>query len=230
MIDSPTRAAPDDRTPLALAAGLVAALLGAAGWAAVVLIADLEVGWVAWAIGGLVGLAMGQATRQRSRSLALTAAALALVGLVAGKALVVAGSAGAVADELMDTPEYLQGAMAWQLYEAGELEPGTLEAIRSTEAAGDTISDELWADMVAQAAVRMDGMDEDERRALADEVAGNFVQQLGVVDGVISQLSAFDLLWMFLALGTAFRMMDATEEEPAPVLAGADPEEAEPVA
>ena len=44
----------DDRTPLALAAGLVAALVGGLVWAGIVLFTNYEIGWVAWGIGGLV--------------------------------------------------------------------------------------------------------------------------------------------------------------------------------
>src|SRR5688500_7513909 len=48
--------ADDGRTPLALIAGLVAALMGGGIWAALVFITNLEIGWVAWGVGGLVGI------------------------------------------------------------------------------------------------------------------------------------------------------------------------------
>lgn len=218
-----TRARTDDRTPLALAAGLVAALAGGVAWAAIVLLTDYEIGWVAWGIGALVGWAMARVTVNRSRSLALTAAALALMGLVAGKGLVTVGSQGAIADELTANQEFLASAVAWQMYHAGELEPGTMAAIQATEQAGDTLSDALWADMTAQAANRVATLPEADRRALAEQAAAGFISQLGIVDGVRAQLSGFDLLWLFLALGTAFQMMDARKGEPEPVAGETDP-------
>ncbi len=217
----------DDRTPLALAAGVVAALAGGVAWAAMVLLTDYEIGFVAWGIGALVGWAMARVTVNRSRSLALAAAALALVGLIAGKGLVTAGSQGAIADELTADEQFLAGAVAWQMYDAGQLEPGTMEAIRATEEAGDTLSDALWADMTAQADTRVDALSDADRRALAEEAAAGFISQLGLVDGIRAQLSGFDLLWMLLALGTAFQMMDARKGVPEPVAVETDPETAE---
>lgn len=222
--------ASDDRNLLALAAGLVAALLGAGIWAGMVMVTDYEVGWVAWAIGGLVGLAMGRVTQLRSRQLAVAAAVFALVGLLAGKAFVVAGSAGAIADELRANTEYLQGPMAWQMFENEELDAVAMDGVRATHAAGDTLSDALWADMLAQSAIRLESMSEEARSAFAGEVASGYVQQLGLVDGVMAQLSGFDLLWLFLALGTAFRMMDAPAREPEAAPAMAETRENEPVA
>lgn len=222
--------ASDDRTLLALAAGLVAALLGAGIWAAIVMATDYEVGWVAWAVGGLVGAAMGRATQLRSRQLAVAAAVFALVGLLAGKAFVVAGSAGAIADQLVANTEYLQGPMAWQMFENEELDAVAMDGVRAAHAAGDTLSDALWADMLAQSAIRLESMTEEARSAFAGEVASGYVRQLGLVDGVMAQLSGFDLVWLFLALGTAFRMMDAPTREPEAEPAMAESRENEPVA
>ena len=212
MHDAPATSQTDDRTPLALAAGLVAALLGGLIWAAIVLVTDYEVGWVAWGIGALVGFAMAAVTRTRGRAIGLAAAALALVGLIAGKGFVVAGSAGSIADELMESPEYLAGAVAWEMYGAGELEPATIAAIDATDAAGDTLSDALWADMLAQGAARLNTMSDTDRRALAEEAAAGFIGQIGLVDGIMAQLSGFDLLWLLLAMGTAYKIMEAREE------------------
>lgn len=221
-----------DSSVLAVAAGLVAALVGGVAWAAIALLANLEIGWAAWGVGALVGFAMARTTRRRSRGLAVTAALLALLGLVAGKGFVVAGSAGSVTEEILASPEWMEGATAWRLYEARELAPATLEELDGLRATGDTVSDALWANMRAQAADRLATMPEAERRAIADEAARGMVRELGLVDGIRAQLSLFDLLWMILALGTAFRMMDtatpALAEEPE---LASDPEaEREPAA
>lgn len=224
MMETRSQAAGDDRTPLAIAAGLIAALLAGGAWAAIVLITNYEIGWAAWGIGALVGIAMARTTRNRSRGLAVAAATLALVGLVAGKAFVLTGSTGAVADQLMENPQYLQGAVAWQMYEAGELHPSTLDAIAATEAAGDTLSDAVWAEMLEQAGARLATLGEEERRALAELTAAGFVQRIGLIDGLVTQLTPFDLLWAFLALGTAFRFMDGRPEEEEREVVEAEPE------
>jgi hypothetical protein len=217
--DTRSIATHDDRTLLALAAGLVAALLGGLGWAAIVLFTQYEIGWVAWGIGALVGVAMGRATPARSGKLAVAAAVLALVGLLAGKAFVAGGSTGNIADELTENPEYMAGVVAWDMYDSGELDAETMAAIEATDDAGDTLSDALWSDMLAQANTRLESMTEADRRAIAEVAATGIVTQMSVVDGVRAQLSGFDLLWLFLAVGTAFQMMNgAREEDQDPVL------------
>ena len=203
----------DDRAPLALAAGLVTALLAGLAWAAIVLITDYELGIVAWGIGGVVGLAMAAVTRSRSRGLAVAAAGLALVGLIAGKAFVVYGSTGGIVDEIMATPEYLNAAVAWQMYEAGELEPETMQAVEATEAAGDTLSDAVWEQMLDQGSARIATLSREEQRQVAEEVASGIVGQMSIVDGIMAQLSGFDLLWLALAMGTAYKIMDAAPPE-----------------
>lgn len=210
----PSRA--DDGIPaLALAAGLVAALVGGAIWALIGIYGDLEVGWAAWGIGVLVGGAMAATTPIRSRQVAVAAAALALVGLLAGKAMTFAGSTGPIAEEMLADDEYLRGVMAWQLYGAGELDPALQAGIAETEARGDTLSDAHWAGMLAAAGPHLDALSDEEREAMAHDVAANMIRQMGLVAGVRAQLSGFDLLWLFLALATAFRIMDAPKLEPA---------------
>lgn len=127
---------------------------------------------------------------------------------------VVAGSTGAIAEQLLESPEYLHGAMAWQMFADGELDAIVMDGVSAAQEAGDTLSDALWADMLGQAGARLGSMDHDDRQAFARATASTFVEDLGLVNGVIAQLSGFDLLWLFLALGTAFRMMDAPTREP----------------
>lgn len=204
----------DGLPPLTLAAGLVAALIGGAVWAAIAIFGNLEVGWVAWGIGAAVGGAMALTTPARSRKLAVVAAMLALVGLAAGKAMTFAGSAGPIAEEIMEEDGYMQGMTAWQMYAEGALSPDLQTAVADTEARGDTLTDALWADMLEEAEGRLAAMSEEDRRALARETAGGMIRQMGIVEGMKAQLSGFDFLWIALALATAFRIMDAVKPEP----------------
>lgn len=220
-------AAADDSTGLAVAAGLVAAVVGGGLWAATVVFLNLEVGWVAWGIGLLVGGAMGLVTRSRSRRLAVVAAVLALVGLGAGKAIAFAGSTGAVAEEILADTDYMRGVTAWQLFEDGELAPETHAGIVAMETSGDTLSDALWLDMLKQAESRLAGSTDAEREARAERAAAGMIRSMGLVAGVRAQLTIFDALWMLLAVVTAFRMMDTPATAPVPVTVAAEPEEAD---
>jgi hypothetical protein len=203
----------DDRRGLAIAGGLVAAVLGGLIWAGVVLYWNLEVGWVAWGVGILVGAAMAGITLERSRSLGVWAAGIAVVGLLVGKFLITVGSTGALADDLFDDGQYLRGAVAWDMYMAEELSPGIQDELRETLAAGDTLSDELWERMLAEAEPKYASMSEGERRALARSEAGRLIGQLGWVEGILIQLGPWDLLWFGLAVVTAFQMVGGVRVE-----------------
>lgn len=206
--------ASDDRAPLALAAGLVVALIAGGLWALIVFITNLEIGYAAWGIGLVVGLAMSRVTRDRTQQLAYAAAALALLGLVAGKAFIFVGSTGRFATDLATDDEMLKNGVAWQLYEARELDAPTLDELDRTRAAGDTLSDAVWESMRAQASTRLAAMTPEERQEAATSMARAVTQQMGIAGGIKAQLSLFDLLWVFLAVGTAYRMLAPTGNVP----------------
>lgn len=71
-------------SPAALGLGALAALLGAAVWAGVMIKTGYEIGWVAWGIGGAVGAAVAKAGG-RGVPMAATAAVLALLSVAGGK-------------------------------------------------------------------------------------------------------------------------------------------------
>ena len=72
----------------AVAAGLVAAIVGGIAWGLIVKISDYEVGIVAWGIGFIVGTAIVLATRgAKGRPLQVIAVVSALLGILLGKYL-----------------------------------------------------------------------------------------------------------------------------------------------
>lgn len=73
---------------LAVGAGLVAAIVGGVVWGLIVKWTDYEVGFVAWGIGFLVGIAVLAATRgARGPVFQVVAVVCALVGILVGKYL-----------------------------------------------------------------------------------------------------------------------------------------------
>lgn len=197
----------DGRASLALALGLAASIAAGGLWAALVFVTNMEIGYAAWGVGVLVGVAMTRATQQRTQQLAIAAAAFALLGLGAGKAFIFAGSEGMIAEELSEDQEIMRGAVAWQLYAQRQLDPATLAEVDRVEAGEDTLSDAAWARMLEQAEVRLASMTDEERTRAADAAAQTVMHSMGVTGGIRAQLSAFDLLWVFLAVGTAYRML-----------------------
>ena len=82
----------EERSPAAallpaLGAGLVAAVVGGVGWGLIVKWTDYEVGFAAWGIGFLVGLAVVTAARTRGVVLQVVAVLCALLGILIGKYL-----------------------------------------------------------------------------------------------------------------------------------------------
>jgi hypothetical protein len=203
----------DGNATLAIAAGLVAALAGGAAWAAMVLWAQLEIGWAAWGVGAIVGLAMGRITANRGPKLGMAAAALAGAGLLVGKLMITIGSTGAIAEDIFQSPEYLESVMAWQMYEEGELDEATMTAVDSDFEELDSLSDAAWDEMRSQSAAKLAAMSDDERQGLARQYAGSIVGDLGILGAIRVQFSPWDLLWFGLALATAFRMLARREDE-----------------
>lgn len=68
----------------ALAAGAVAATIGAAVWATVTVLTEMQIGWMAVGVGAGVGLAMRRLGRGVAPKFGVAAAALALLGCLAG--------------------------------------------------------------------------------------------------------------------------------------------------
>jgi len=83
-----------DSLPMALLAGLVAAAVGAAAWALVTVLTQMQIGWMAVGIGFLVGLAVRKFGKGSAPSFQVLGAVLSLVGCLAGNLLAVCIFAG----------------------------------------------------------------------------------------------------------------------------------------
>ncbi len=70
--------------PAGLLGGLIGSIIGAVIWAAIVHFAEYEVGFVAWAVGGLVGIGAVK-FGGRGQTLAIACAIIALASIFCGK-------------------------------------------------------------------------------------------------------------------------------------------------
>lgn len=216
LTDIQSQSPDDGRTALAFAIGLAAAVAAGGLWALLVIATNMEIGYAAWGVGGLVGFAMSRVTVQRTSNLAYGAAALAIIGLVCGKAFIFASSTNDIAAEFNASDEWLGSAVAWQMYAERSLDAAILTELDAAEERGDTLSNELWTRMQEQAALRIAGMTPEERESVSRAAAETVVASMGLVGGIRAQLSAFDLLWILLAVGTAYRMLAPPKLEPVP--------------
>jgi hypothetical protein len=77
----------DGNIPFALAAGIVAAVVGAAIWAGVTVATEYQIGWMAVGVGFLVGIAVRQFGKGSTPVYGVIGAALAFLGCVLGNVL-----------------------------------------------------------------------------------------------------------------------------------------------
>jgi hypothetical protein len=196
----------ESRTKSAVIAGLIAAVAGGFLWAVIVVFTGYEVGWVAWGVGGLVGLTMLKVAGIPSRGLGARAAVLAAVGLLVGKWLIIEiGVRSELRDEIAANPELLQQAVFVDMIENEALPP---DLTASIEALGeeDELPDSVMVRIQEVVDERIAVMDEDEMDSVATHFAQLFIGELGFMDRMQATMSGWDLLWFFLALGTAWRL------------------------
>jgi hypothetical protein len=217
--------------PVALAA--VGALLGALLWGGVARVTGCEIGYVAWALGGLTGggavLAGGRGT-----AVAAAAAVLALAGIAGGKLfgahLVVEHQLGAL-DPLLDRGAFERMREAAQSAGDQPAAPGAETALAAVESAELASGGEGWDDdddadvpltpeeqqQLAAACAVAAAAHEQQMRLLRDP-AYTFEQwraaqraavreQVPVVELVRATLGPFDLLFVLLGVGTAFGLV-----------------------
>ncbi len=199
----------------ALFGGAVAALLGGGIWTAIVLGANLEVGWVAWGIGVLVGLTMSKLTPTRGQAIGLLAAILAALGLVAGKTMIIAiGTKPALVQDIQADSTWMAQAALADLRQTETLPAGVQEQLDALSFT-DTLPDALWEQMLAAGAAHAAAANPAERERIATGYATALMESVGVMGLFRSQLGLWDLLWFGLAILTAWRIMTGRASEAA---------------
>jgi hypothetical protein len=214
----PDRQVDDDGIKPYLAGG-AAGILGGAIWAGIVALADLEVGYVAWGIGGLVGWAMRKTTLERSTRMAAIAAGLAVLGLLCGKVFIqYYVTRPAFEQAIREDKDAVTSAFAVKLREEHAF-PADLQTQVDALAEQDTVSDALGASMQVAAKARADEVTPEER----DAVVGHYVEYVSARVGPWQQLvwgfSLYDVLWLALAVSTAWSMLKK-QDEPAAAAPG----------
>lgn len=192
--------------------GLLAGACGAALWGAVGYYTNYEIGWVAWGIGFLVGLAVRvSAGSTTGRQPAITAALIALLAVAGGK---YAGASLALQREFAHSSELVSDRallleIASDLVRGHERDyqwaPGTsFESARKIE--------DFPSEAQAKARLAFSQLSAEERAtriaarqkafaALAQQAAGASALEL-----VRRNLSLADPLWIALAMYTAFQV------------------------
>lgn len=216
----------DDATPLgqspgslvpAGVAGSVAAVIGGLLWAAVVWLTGYEIGYAAVGLGALVGFAMSRSTVRRDTTVAALAAVLAFAGLATARLVMaeVVLPASSVS-EVRDDPELMVEAALLDLEFNGGF-PADVQAEYDALLPGDAIPDATYQRMRQAAQVHAAGMTEAEASEAVAQFIGLVLGTMDTTSRVTAQLTLFDLLWLFLALSTAWKMMSTTAVASRPV-------------
>lgn len=191
----------------AVLAGVVAAVVAGAAWAAIVWLTNYEIGFAAIGVGGLVGFAMSRATSRRDRSIGVMAAILALVGLLAARVFIAefVMPNQSVGEVLQDSELMNQAAMI----ELGTTSrfPAELQARYDSVPAGSNIPEDLLGELKVEAQNYLGGVDDTERQRLAQNLAALMFADMGLINLVVLQMGPLDILWVFLAVSTAWKMM-----------------------
>ncbi len=215
-----------------LLGAVVGGMIGAAIWGAIVYFTGYEIGWIAWGIGGLVGVGAQMGVRTGggvpNATLPFMAAGVALLAVLAGKYSAVeigirqfeagvAGNSAEVMFNLSDDEEelisYVADGIVVEYEGAGRsvLWPLGVDPDEAYEEAD--YPNEIWS----EATQRWQAMSASERQTFADDINQETRDMVGEIasymrsEGFIATFGLFDLLWFGLAMVTAWKIANDSE-------------------
>jgi hypothetical protein len=209
--------------PLQIIAGVAAGVAGAAIWAAISYYANVEVAYIAWGIGILVGIAVA-ATGENGAVPGIAAVLITVVAILAGKAGAVeialidaqkefdSTVAGFTAENAEITNEDIQSMLARNLADQREAAGETLAWPNAPEdaAGADYFPADVWAaagrELAAKSPAEVDALRADyltrtrESIAIARAEFSNSVRK----EGFMGSFGPLDLVFFGLAVFTAW--------------------------
>jgi len=217
------RTSSNDISPVALAGAAGAALVGALAWAAISYVTEYEIGYMAWGVGLLVGLAAVR-LGGRGAAVGVAAAVLTLVSIFAGKLfatqLLVEKHLTAGAEETFSRAFYDEmrsDAEAWgDVGDASDEDAVRLFMVERAYVESDDPSEVTRAELAQFRSLSIPELERlaDERpsfeqwrdRAIA-ETRSSFAAENSTVGLVASDLNLIDLVFAVLAVSTAFGLV-----------------------
>ena len=211
----------DGTPPAAIGGALLAGIAGAAIWAGIAIGADYEIGWIAWGIGAAVGAAYHK-LGGRAASGPVLCGAIALLSIAGGK---YAAFRISVQNEL----EEIVGSAGLRLAYDDARQFGEKYAAAKTQRERDDLI-RGWISDSPEDAVQVTERDLQrfrekelprvqairEGRLSYDEFAAEFREVLMAEVTFADAWGGFDLLWIFLGVGTAFRLAAGAAQKQSP--------------
>ncbi len=207
--------------------GMIGGLLGAAIWAGISWGLNVEIGWVAWGIGGLVGFGANFGAKGTSPVLGILAVIITCLALVGGKYAAVhlaisseVGSASQVIDEAiaeLQNEELMISYMADGIVVERQMEnksinwPANVDPYEANTQA-DYPAD-IWKEADAQWQAKTPTEKEEYREELAEDITTNINQAFDDVaaESFMASFGIMDLIFFGLAIFTAFKMTSGAE-------------------
>lgn len=227
---------------MGVAAGAFAGLIGSLIWAALAYYTGFEIGYLAWGIGLLVGIAVAKGAGAQSQALGAVAVLITVLSICGGKLLVIdvlldEQMADVGADPNSQSPDQfdesdmiarIAGAKASQREEAGEtIDWPEIDFESMSEEEFDNFPVEkqfppaLWAEAKTEWLALPDTEKQQRREAAAEEMkqlAANFGQAMKGAfrwEAFKQSFGLMDLLFFGLGVYTAWGIASSGEEETA---------------
>jgi hypothetical protein len=197
-------------------------------WAAIAYFLNVEVGYIAWAIGGLVGIGSAIGTKGGSPTSAMIAVVITILAICAGKFIAIyLAMSGATASLTMSaeelTDEFCTSLIADEICEAklqrGEPIDWPPGANREVPEKRTDYPAEIWSEASAQ----WNAMNPADRQQAKEEYVNGLNQALQGMQGqltfqaFLSSFSVIDIVFFVLAVITAWNLAarDSSTETPA---------------
>jgi len=198
----------------AVLSGVVAGLIGAAIWGGITYATGVEIGWIAWGVGGLVGLAVRLgASGDEGATHGFIAAVIALASIVAGKFLAVYLFVASLPPfDIPTSPQNMIVGYALDICDERAAKGKPVRFAPGMDAGKASKAEDFPKDVWQEASKQWDKLGADGQQAeikKRQEImrqASQFLQGELRTRGFWASFSAFDLLWGFLAVATAFRL------------------------
>jgi len=196
----------DDGLRLPILTGAVVAIVGGLVWGGLCLATGIQIGLMMWALGVMVGFVMVGIAIKPSSALAGAAVTVTLVGLLAGKLVLIEyGDAEIIRQQIKKQPDRVREAVRDQMIAAGEIDAAVVEYWRT---AGDLElpSPGLQEKIISankQVGRRYKQLSDAELHAAAQARAEREAATIPFIARAGMRFSLLDLPWFALALGSA---------------------------
>lgn len=203
----------------AIAGGVIAGAIGAAVWAVIARVTGMEIGWIAWGVGLLVGLGVVMGNKgEGSPVVGVAAAVIAALAVVAGKytmvQLVLPDADEIVAQALhdLDNDELVVSYLADEVVAEFEAEGKPVDWPEDIVVATASAETDYPADVWAEAVIRWEAKSADEREAYRAQLKGTVAANADVFRSTIAAagfthtFGLMDIVFFGLAVLTAFKI------------------------